>query len=552
MTPETVPVSAALPASEPPEPVVEFNDVHVLFRSRLGLPVWALRGFTLSVPRGAVMGLLGPNGAGKTTCISCLLSLIDPQVGTTYDWGRPASRSSMKSDERCGALLEDTRLPPFLSVRAALRMVSSLRGVPSAPRELSRVVELCGVGDLLGRTVATLSKGQARKVGLAAALIGDPQLLVLDEPSAGLDAEARVEFDALVRRLNDGRRTIIIASHLLGDVEATCTSCRCRPSRAGRAGGQVERAVVGGASRADERGSSRGRSELPVLGQLGIGFEAFAIPGPRAAHRGGSMSSTCSLPDWQAPEWPAAGRTTGQRSVCVSGCDQKAGRSVTGFVSLVALYLRDLPRVAACSGASFCPLAAVIAVNYWTTELMSEAVSEGETWDIATRQAASRLDGLMTFLRPWFGFVIVLLAAQLAPESRRNGTTQFVLALGIRRNVLAAAQFVALSIDRHTRSGDRACRVFCRWARHRRAEHRINRSVVVDVAVAFIDCSRVGVRILADDEPVGVLPRFSRHPLPDPRHPQRDQRAATCAATSGSCEPSRIYGWMFPEFDEPS
>jgi ABC-2 type transport system ATP-binding protein len=202
--------------------VVRFENVHVLFRSRIRAPVWALRGLDLSVPRGAVIGLLGPNGAGKTTCISSILGLIEPQVGTTYLWGTPALSSRSSPERRVGALLEDTRLPPFLPVGRALRTVCALLAV-DANKEVERVTSACGIGDLHSRTVATLSKGQARKVGLAAALIGDAPLLILDEPSAGLDAEARAEFDGLVRSLNDGRRTVLIASHLLGDVEATCS-----------------------------------------------------------------------------------------------------------------------------------------------------------------------------------------------------------------------------------------------------------------------------------------------------------------------------------------
>jgi ABC-2 type transport system ATP-binding protein len=124
---------------------------------------------------------------------------------------------------RTGVLLEDTRLPPFLTVERALDVVCALRGVRDRRAEIERVVALTRIGDLRVRTVAMLSKGQARKVGLAAALVADPALLVLDEPSAGLDAEARVEFESLVRGLKDGARTVIVASHLLGDVEATCT-----------------------------------------------------------------------------------------------------------------------------------------------------------------------------------------------------------------------------------------------------------------------------------------------------------------------------------------
>jgi len=200
-----------------------FMEVQMVFNSGFRRPVWALRGLTLDLPRGAIMGLLGPNGAGKTTAISCLLGLLEPQAGEVLVWGRRVSGAAPQDGTRCGTLLEDTRLPPFLSVGAALAVVATLRRVAKPRTELDRVVALTGIAELLSRRVAVLSKGQARRVGLASALIGNPPLLVLDEPSAGLDADARVEFEALVRGLQDGQRTMLIASHLLGDVEATCS-----------------------------------------------------------------------------------------------------------------------------------------------------------------------------------------------------------------------------------------------------------------------------------------------------------------------------------------
>jgi ABC-2 type transport system ATP-binding protein len=202
---------------------VQFEDVHMLFQSGLSRPVWALRGLSLDVPAGAVMGLLGPNGAGKTTAISCMLGLLEPQAGRVSVGGTTLRPSQGDATPIAGVLLEDTRLPPFLSVRSALDTVCALRGVAQRAQELDRVIAIAGIPALLSRPVAALSKGQARRVGLAAALVADPQLLVLDEPSAGLDAEARVEFEELVRKLRDGRRTMIIASHMLGDVEATCS-----------------------------------------------------------------------------------------------------------------------------------------------------------------------------------------------------------------------------------------------------------------------------------------------------------------------------------------
>lgn len=207
-------------STESQQPAVEFRDVHVVFAHRLRKPVHALRGLSLKVPRGAIMGLLGPNGSGKTTAFSCLQGLLSPRLGRVFVGGEDQDHP-----RACGVLLEDTRLPPFLPVREALELSCRLRGLSgtAAARESRRVIELLRIGDLLDRRAAVLSKGQARRVGLATALIGDPPLLILDEPSAGMDVETRVEFEGLLRELNDGKRTVLVASHLLSDVQNTCT-----------------------------------------------------------------------------------------------------------------------------------------------------------------------------------------------------------------------------------------------------------------------------------------------------------------------------------------
>lgn len=260
------------------ETAVQFEDVHVVFTRRFAPPVWALRGFNLTVPRGAVLGLLGPNGAGKTTCISCLLSLIEPQVGSVYLWGKPVRQVRPEPGASWGVVLEDTRLPPFMSVLDALKVVCALRGVHAPATEIDRVVALTSVADLTRRTVATLSKGQARRVGLTAALIGDPRLLVLDEPAAGLDPEARIEFDELVRALRDGERTMLIASHLLGDLEATCSHVAIvrdgRVALSGRADDLLSEARAGHASDVHVDGSAS-----RVLESLGIAHEPSRYPG---------------------------------------------------------------------------------------------------------------------------------------------------------------------------------------------------------------------------------------------------------------------------------
>jgi ABC-2 type transport system ATP-binding protein len=201
---------------------IQFQDVHKVFSCGLKPPVHALRGMSLAVDSGCVVGILGPNGCGKTTAISCLLGLLHPQAGAVLIEGRPTAESPFqKHITPYGVLLEDTKLPPFLSVSDALATVCALRGMQRS--ELDRVVFLARIEALQDRRVAALSKGQARRVGLASALIGDPPLLILDEPSAGLDVSAREEFNDLVRGLKNNRRTILIASHLLSDIESTCS-----------------------------------------------------------------------------------------------------------------------------------------------------------------------------------------------------------------------------------------------------------------------------------------------------------------------------------------
>ena len=206
--------------------VVRLEDVHMVFSRRIRKPVYALQGLNLQVEEGTILGLLGPNGCGKTTTISCLLGLLRPQRGEVCLWEKRVAGDPREDlPDIYGVLLEDTKLPPFLNVKSALTVVCRMRDFRgrALAKERSRVIDMAHIQDLLKRRISVLSKGQARRVGLAAALVGDPPLLILDEPSAGLDVSAREEFNDLVRSLRDDHRTIIIASHLLSDIEKTCT-----------------------------------------------------------------------------------------------------------------------------------------------------------------------------------------------------------------------------------------------------------------------------------------------------------------------------------------
>jgi len=270
-----------VPAGAPPT-AVRFDGLHMVFASGLRAPVQALRGFTMDVPVGAVVGVLGPNGSGKTTAISCLLRLLRPQAGDVYLWGeRVGADLPDRARTRIGVLLEDTRLPPFLSVRAALAVVARVRGFegPALAAETDRVVAQVRLEPLLSRRVAVLSKGQARRVGLAAALIGDPPLLILDEPSAGLDVSAREEFNELVRSLHGHSRTILIASHLLGDVESTCTHVAVIQAGRIRVFETAERLLREARERDAEKDIHVDAAHVGQLGQLGVRFEPSRYPG---------------------------------------------------------------------------------------------------------------------------------------------------------------------------------------------------------------------------------------------------------------------------------
>jgi ABC-2 type transport system ATP-binding protein len=275
MAPDPAPVAT-------PGTAVRFDDLHMVFASGIRAPVHALRGLTMEVPEGAVVGLLGPNGSGKTTAISCLLRLLRPQGGAVQLWGEPIGADLPDSAyTRIGVLLEDTRLPPFLSVQDALSAVCRIRGFggPALKAERERVVAQARVEPLLSRRVAVLSKGQARRVGLAAALVGDPPLLILDEPSAGLDVGAREEFNDLVRSLRRGTRTVLIASHLLSDVESTCTHIAIIQNGRIRVFDTAENLLREARRKDAEKDIHLEDGQAAELEALGVRFEPSRYPG---------------------------------------------------------------------------------------------------------------------------------------------------------------------------------------------------------------------------------------------------------------------------------
>ncbi len=176
----------------------------------------------LRVEPGEVVALLGPNGSGKSTTMKLLLGLLRPTAGRALVLGKPPGhRPTLR---RVGYLPEETRLFPFLTARETVRFFGALAGLDrrSRRREADRRLAEFGLEEVAGRRVAGFSKGMGRRLGLAAALVGDPELLVFDEPTSGLDPVASAEVKALVRRLGREGRTVLLSSHLLADVEEVC------------------------------------------------------------------------------------------------------------------------------------------------------------------------------------------------------------------------------------------------------------------------------------------------------------------------------------------
>ncbi len=183
--------------------------------------VVAVDDVSLEVPGGSVYGLLGPNGAGKSTILGCLLGLVQPDAGTISLLGRRVDGGADDVVRGVGSTMETPSFYPYLSGRDNLRYFQGIiRGSDAA--EIDRLLGLVGLADRADTRFQTYSLGMKHRLGVAFALLGDPQLLLLDEPTNGLDPAGVAEVRRLIRRLGDGDRTIVLASHLLNEVEQVC------------------------------------------------------------------------------------------------------------------------------------------------------------------------------------------------------------------------------------------------------------------------------------------------------------------------------------------
>jgi ABC-type multidrug transport system ATPase subunit len=185
---------------------------------------WAVKSLQLVVPRGEVFGFLGPNGAGKSTTIRMLLSLVTPSEGRVELFGKELHRHRKAVLSRIGGLVERADFYQYLSARKNLEIVASLKGGLSRSA-LDDVLKLVGLLHRSNDKVKTFSHGMKQRLGIAQALLGNPEMIILDEPTTGLDPQGIKEVRDLIKQLSSERAiTVFLSSHLLSEIEQTATS----------------------------------------------------------------------------------------------------------------------------------------------------------------------------------------------------------------------------------------------------------------------------------------------------------------------------------------
>jgi ABC-type multidrug transport system ATPase subunit len=198
---------------------IEIRGLGKTYRTRHG-DIAALTDLDLEVPEGGVFGFLGPNGSGKTTTIRAIVGLLRPSAGSISVFGIDARRHLNDVIDRVGALVETPSFFPNFSGHRNLELLARSRGFPRA--RVDEVLDTVGLTERATSRVATYSLGMRQRLGVAAVLLKDPSLLILDEPANGLDPEGILEMRTLVRRLGAEGKTVFVSSHILAEIEHTC------------------------------------------------------------------------------------------------------------------------------------------------------------------------------------------------------------------------------------------------------------------------------------------------------------------------------------------
>jgi ABC-2 type transport system ATP-binding protein len=205
--------------SKASETMIEVTDVTKFYG-----PIKAVDSVSFRLERGEVLGFLGPNGAGKTTTMKILTCFMPPTSGRASVMGHDVFRDPLEVRQKIGYLPENAPLYADMTPREYLRFIGEMRGLDmrTVPERIKRVTRTCGLEGMLDRIIATLSKGYRQRVGLAQALIHDPEILILDEPTSGLDPNQIVEIRNLIQDIGR-KKTVILSTHNLAEVQASAT-----------------------------------------------------------------------------------------------------------------------------------------------------------------------------------------------------------------------------------------------------------------------------------------------------------------------------------------
>lgn len=197
------------------EIIIEISDLHKSYRG-----FEAVKGISFKVYRGDVFGFLGPNGAGKSTTIRMILDLIRPTSGTIKLFGKLIAADREGTLNKIGAIVEKPDLYGFLSVYDNLELLSRMSGKTAGKQKIMEILDLVGLKDRAKSKIKTFSHGMKQRAGIAQALIHEPELIILDEPTTGLDPQGMVEIRDLILKLSrEYNKTILLSSHILNEVE---------------------------------------------------------------------------------------------------------------------------------------------------------------------------------------------------------------------------------------------------------------------------------------------------------------------------------------------
>jgi ABC-2 type transport system ATP-binding protein len=257
--------------------VIEAEGLRKEYRRLRGGSTIAIDGLDLAVPEGGVFGFLGPNGAGKTSTIRCVLGLVRPTKGSTRLLGAASRRDLARTIRQVGSIVETPTMFPRFSGRKNLRLLARLDGI--GPKAVDAALERVGLAGRAGDLVKTYSLGMKQRLGIAAALLKDPAVLILDEPANGLDPAGIKEVRDLIRSLGAEGRTVFVSSHQLAEVQQMCD--RLAIIAKGR--------TVASGSVAEVLASGRGGGVIVRLADLAAGLEALREAGFDATLEGDAI-----------------------------------------------------------------------------------------------------------------------------------------------------------------------------------------------------------------------------------------------------------------------